>query len=45
MRTEEEIRALLADWRHSRAQTELGREERDTMIMALEWVLNDKGEK
>jgi hypothetical protein len=45
MRSEEEIRATLKDWKSSRSYTELGKEERDTAIMMLEWVLNDKGEK
>ena len=44
MRSEEEIRATLKDWKSSRSYTELGKEERDTAIMMLEWVLNDKGE-
>jgi len=45
MRSEEEIRTILKEWRSSRSYTELGKEERDTAIMMLDWVLNDKGEK
>ena len=41
MRSEAEIRECLREWGDSRPRSDEGREEKDTVMMMLKWVLND----